>query len=123
MLHMMEALEGVSLGDILGDGAYGTIDCRQAIHDRGGRQVIPPDKNAKLQKGKPFLCLGERDEAIRRTQNLGEERSGTVEAGSWVPPKISKRDVNVWVQNDLGRSFGLQRTHKEGGGSGFKILA
>ncbi len=50
MIYMMEALEGVPLGDILGDGAYDTIDCREAIYDRGGRQIIPPDKNAKLQK-------------------------------------------------------------------------
>ncbi len=50
MFYMMEALEGVPSGDILGDGAYDTIDCREAIYDRGGRQIIPPDKNAKLQK-------------------------------------------------------------------------
>jgi hypothetical protein len=73
MMHMMEALEGIPLGDVLGDGAYDTIDCRQAIHDRGGRQVIPPDKNAKLQRERLFPCLEERDEAIRRIQNLGEE--------------------------------------------------
>ncbi len=73
MILMMEALEGIPLGDVLGDGAYDTIDCREAIYDRGGKQIIPPDKNAKLQKGKPFPCLEERDEAIRRIQNLGEE--------------------------------------------------
>ena len=73
MIYMMEALEGISLGDILGDGAYDTTDCREAIHDRGGRQVIPPDKNAKLQKRKPFPCLEARDEAIRRIQELGDE--------------------------------------------------
>jgi len=37
------------------------------------KQIIPPDKNAKLQKGKPFPSLKERDEAIRRIQELGEE--------------------------------------------------
>jgi hypothetical protein len=73
MIYMMEALEGVPLGDVLGDGAYDTIDCREAIHDRGGRQVIPPDKNAKLQRKKPFPCLKARDEAIRRIQELGDE--------------------------------------------------
>lgn len=73
MIHMMEALEGIPLGDVLGDGAYDTIDCREAIHERGGRQVIPPDKNAKLQKRKSIPCLEERDEAIGRIQNLGEE--------------------------------------------------
>jgi hypothetical protein len=73
MIYMMEALEGVFLGDILGDGAYDTTDCREAIHDRGGRPVIPPDKNAKLQKRKPIPCLQARDEAIRRFQELGNE--------------------------------------------------
>jgi hypothetical protein len=73
MLHMMDALEGIPLGDIFGDGAYDTIDCREAIHGRGGRPVIPPDKNAKLQRGVPLPALEERDKAIRRMQELGEE--------------------------------------------------
>jgi len=73
MIRMMEALEGIPLGDILGDGAYDTTDCREAINDRGGRQVIPPDKTAKLQKGKSLPCLKARDEAIRRIQELGPE--------------------------------------------------
>src|SRR5690606_20292088 len=54
-------------------GAYDTTDCREAIHDRGGRQVIPPDKNAKLQGRKALPCLSMRDEAIRRIQELGDE--------------------------------------------------
>lgn len=45
MIHMMEALEEIPLGDILGDGAFDTTDCHEAINDRGGRQVIPLDKN------------------------------------------------------------------------------
>ena len=73
MVYMMDALEDVILGDVIGDGAYDTIDCREAIYDRGGRQVIPPDKNAKLQKGKPIPALQERDSAIRRIQDLGDE--------------------------------------------------
>ena len=73
MLHMMEALEGIPLGDVLGDGAYDTIDCREAVHGRCGRQVIPPDKNAKLQKKKLLPALKERDRAIRRIHELGEE--------------------------------------------------
>jgi hypothetical protein len=73
MPHLMEALEGIPLGDVIGDGAYDTTDCREAIHDRGGRQIIPPDKNAKLQRRKPLPCLKARDEAIRRIQELGDE--------------------------------------------------
>lgn len=73
MIHMMGNLEGVPLGDILGDGAYDTIDCREAIHEYGGRQIIPPDKNACLQKGKRLLALNERDAAIRKINELGDE--------------------------------------------------
>lgn len=73
MIYMMEVLENVSIGDVFGDGGYDTIDCREAIYNRGGRQVIPPDKNAKLQKGKPIPALMERDRIIHRIQELGEE--------------------------------------------------
>lgn len=73
MVHMMGALEGLPLGDILGDGAYDTTDCREAVHDLGGRQVIPPDKNAKEQKRGWIPGLKERDRAIRRIQELGSE--------------------------------------------------
>lgn len=73
MIGMMGAIEGAALGDILGDGAYDTIDCRGAIDDLGGRPIIPPDKNAKLQRGQPIKCLEERDRAIRRIAELGKE--------------------------------------------------
>ena len=73
MIHMMEALEGTPIGNVLGDGAYDTTDCRETVHDMGGRQIIPPDKNAKLQKGIPSPALQERDRAIRRIQELGDE--------------------------------------------------
>jgi hypothetical protein len=73
MIHMMEALDGTPLGDVLGDGAYDTVDCREAVHDRGGNQVIPPDKNAKVQKRERVPALEERDRAIRRIQELGDE--------------------------------------------------
>lgn len=73
MVHMMGALEGVPLGDVLGDGAYDTVDCREAVYDLGGKAVIPPDKNAKEQKRGRIPALKERDEAIRRIQELGDE--------------------------------------------------
>lgn len=73
MVHMMGALEGTPLGDILGDGAYDTSDCRETVHDLGGRQVIPPDKNAKEQRRGHIPALEERDKAIRRIQELGDE--------------------------------------------------
>src|SRR5579863_324852 len=73
MVHMMGALENVPLGDILGDGAYDTIDCREAVYDLGGKPVIQPDKNAKEQKRGRIPALKERDEAIRRIRERGED--------------------------------------------------
>jgi hypothetical protein len=73
MVHMMDALDDTALGDVLGDGAYDTTDCREAIYDRGGRQIIPPDKNARLQKKDRLPSLRERDQAIQRMQELGNE--------------------------------------------------
>jgi hypothetical protein len=73
MIRMLGTLEGISLGDVLGDGAYDTVDCREAIHDLGGRQVILPDKNAKEQKRGRIPALEERDDAIQRIRECGEE--------------------------------------------------
>lgn len=73
MLHMMDALDGVSLCNVLGDGAYDTIDCREAIHDRGGRQIIPPKRTARVQRKDPIPCLLPRDVAINRINELGAE--------------------------------------------------
>jgi hypothetical protein len=73
MVPMMETLEGIPLGDVLGDGVHDMIHCRKAVYDRGGRQIIPPDKNAKLQRKSPLLSLRERDPSIRRIRELGDE--------------------------------------------------
>jgi len=73
MIHMMGALEGIPLGDVLGDGAYDTTDCREAIYDLGGNPIIPPDKTAKAQKRCPLPCLKTRDQAIQRIEEVGEE--------------------------------------------------
>ena len=83
------------LGDVLGDGAYDTVDCLEAVYDRGGRQVIPPDKNAKLQKRGLVPALQERDQAIRRMQELGEEGRSRWKRGGWISSEISSRNVHV----------------------------
>ena len=55
-----------------GSITFWTVDCCEAVYDLGGKPIIPPDKNAKEQKqGRP--ALKERDEAIRRIQELGDE--------------------------------------------------
>ena len=72
MVAMMDALDDVCIGDCLGDGAYDTVDCREAIHHNRGKQIIPPNKNARKQK-KDFLpSLEARDRAIERIEELGE---------------------------------------------------
>lgn len=73
MIHMMGTLEGTPLGDIIGDGAYDTSDCREAIYDLGGKPIIPPDKNAKVQRKSASPALQARDLAIQRIEELGEE--------------------------------------------------
>lgn len=70
---MMAALDGVKIGNVFGDGAYDTTDCRQFIHDIGGKQVIPPKRTAKQQRKNPLPALKERDDAIQRIKELGEE--------------------------------------------------
>ena len=73
MLHMLDALDGTPLGDVLGDGAYDTTECRESIYDYGGRAVIPPDKGAVVQKRSKIPALESRDQAILRIAALGEE--------------------------------------------------
>jgi hypothetical protein len=73
MIKMMGTLEGIEIGNVYGDGAYDNVDCREAIYDYGGKQIIPPDKNARLQKKETLPALNERDEAIERIKELGNE--------------------------------------------------
>lgn len=73
MVQMMDLLDDIPIGDVLGDGAYDTIDCREAIYFRRGRQIIPPKRTARAQRKKRTLCLKERNEAIERIKELGEE--------------------------------------------------
>ncbi len=69
MVQMMTLLDGVDLGDIIGDGAYDTIDCRETIYFLYGNPVIPPQKKARRHRA---LCQDERNKAIDRIKELGE---------------------------------------------------
>lgn len=73
MLQMMDALEGTPFGEVLGDGAYDTTECREAIRDHGGKPVIPPDKSAVVQRRHINPALESRDQAIRRIAEMGAE--------------------------------------------------
>jgi hypothetical protein len=70
---LMDAIQDVPLKAVTGDMAYDTIDCRESIYERGAKQIIPPKKNARRQKKAPMPALEERDKAISRIKELGEE--------------------------------------------------
>lgn len=53
-----------------GDGAYDKVKVREALYLRGIRQVIPPQRNAVLDK-KKRSCLRARDKAIRDIDRVG----------------------------------------------------
>lgn len=57
MLYLMGALEGVPLGDVIGDGAYDTVDCRDIIYDMGGRQVILPQNQPEYKRKRTYQDL------------------------------------------------------------------
>ena len=80
MVEMMDCLEDVSLGDVYGDGAYDTVDCRMAIHDRRGKQIIPPPRNARMATKNPAPCQLERNEAVKKikesSRKAWKEESG-----------------------------------------------
>ena len=64
---------------------------RGVIDDMNGKPIIPPDKNAKLHKGKPIPVLEERDKAIRRIQEL----QSSMEKRNRISSKISNGDSYV----------------------------
>jgi hypothetical protein len=70
---LMDAIQDVPIEAVTGDMAYDTIDCRESIYERGAKQIIPPKKNARRQKTSPLPELEERDKAITRIRELGEE--------------------------------------------------
>lgn len=67
--YMLDNIEE-DIKAVCGDMAYDTLNCREAIKERGARQLIPPirrartsDKNRNIRKHKEILH--ERDEAIK----------------------------------------------------------
>ena len=73
MVAMMMTLEGIKIGNVLGNGAYDILDCREVVYDMGGKSIIPPKKNAREQKRTQIAALEERDKAIQWIQELGKE--------------------------------------------------
>lgn len=64
---LLRGVEG-EVAEVLGDGAYDTRDCHAAIHRRGARSVIPPQKRARV-RGSPESL--DRDAAILRAREAG----------------------------------------------------
>jgi hypothetical protein len=65
-------LRGVAgeVAEVLGDGAYDFQDCYRAIHERGARAVIPPQRRARLRGGAEF---GDRNAAVLRGREVGRD--------------------------------------------------
>lgn len=67
---LLKEVEG-EVAEVLGDGAYDVQDCYRAIHERGGRDVIPPKKRARVRGGPEFR---DRDAAVLRRREVGHDR-------------------------------------------------
>lgn len=57
---------------VYGDGAYDGKPCREAIHKRGSRCLVPPPKNAVLRRDRSN-AIEERNEWVRIVRGLGED--------------------------------------------------
>ena len=62
------------IDEVIGDGAYDTLECYKAIHKRSAKPIIPPRKGAKSSGTEPALRA--RDQAISRIrdQKRGKRR-------------------------------------------------
>jgi len=69
---LLNAIRG-EVTEVIGDGAYDTRGCYEAIHRRGAKPIIPPRKGARIP-GHP--SLEQRDAAIHRIrdQKRGKRR-------------------------------------------------
>lgn len=66
---LLRGVEG-EVVELLGDGAYDFQDCYRAIHERGARAVIPPQRRARVRSGPEF---GDRNAAVLRSREVGRD--------------------------------------------------
>jgi hypothetical protein len=66
---LLGGVEG-EVAEVLGDGAYDFQDCYKAIHARGARSVIPPQRRARVRGG-PEFC--DRNAAVVRGREVGRD--------------------------------------------------
>ena len=58
-----------SVDTVIGDGGYDTKRCRQTIHQRGAKELIPPRKNSRLSP-----ALQRRNKALLEIKGLGGDK-------------------------------------------------
>lgn len=66
---LLRQVEG-EMAEVLGDGAYDFQGCYEAIHARGARSVIPPQRRARVRSGPEF---GDRNAAVVRGREVGRD--------------------------------------------------
>lgn len=72
--HMLERVSG-KLMQVSADGGYDTRGCYEAIHARGARAVIPPQRRARIwQHGNRKAERQQRDENLRSIRRVGRAR-------------------------------------------------
>jgi Transposase DDE domain len=84
---LLEAVDA-PVAAVCADMAYDNVRCRKAIYQRGGRQLIPPKKNACLSHKnrdlKPHTnLLKERDDAIAYIQHNRVNGDASLARASW----------------------------------------
>jgi transposase len=95
---------------VAADMAYDKGRCRQAIHARRARQLIPPQKNARLSRYshrlKPLAeCLQERDDAIRFLHHNAINGDLSPARKKW------KEKVGYHVRSRVETTFWQMKTH------------
>ena len=67
--RLLAEVEG-EVAEVPGAGAYDVRACYRAIHGRGARPVIPPQKRARVRGGPEFR---DRDAAVLRGREVGRD--------------------------------------------------
>lgn len=105
-LHLPTLLDRVTVPvcAVAADMAYDKRACRIAIHDRGARQLIPPQKNAALARDSA-PALQERDDAILFFRHNTINGDPALARAAW------KRHVGYHVRSRVETVFSQLKTH------------
>lgn len=110
--HLPSLLDQVpgAVQAVAADMAYDKRRCRQAIHARGARQLIPPQKNSRLSHQsaalKPFAeCMTERDDALLFLRHNAVNGDTSLAKAAW------KRHVGYHVRSRVETTFSQMKTH------------